>query len=606
MFDLQKSPIRKNIARVKEGQLTIFESEDLFEGGRNPEHIKKYQVRTILKDVENMLETMEGNKDKQVKIAILGEVKAGKSTFINACVEKEVAYTDILEATAIVSEITYSKEEYARVLDKSGQIVMECSFEELMEWTAKKVDNMEDFAEFDKIQIGVPNNMLEDIVLVDTPGLLSITTENHEITSDYIAQTDYILWVIDSTNLGAKDVNDYIDKVKLSGKPMIGIVNKVDSEAVRMEIKDYVQREYGNIFEEIYFVSSYKAWELQKENDIRWDEKSGFDEVIECIEDLACDKEYSSGKTQFHQLQREKEIHRKMEAVIRHRKQYYDRELENFALINNEIRKVLLEETGSWIKNEFYMEEKRKLLEAKGDKFTELIEKYNGAEYYTKVINEKYEEMAAYIYRKWQIVINGIKNSSSEVIVDFKYDGNIDFAGAEGMTQEDIDEITAKGMEDGLKKGAMMGLAFAGYSAWLGPVAETVTLASEVVPAVVPLALVGCAVGALVSRSHIDTAEAEKNEKKKQEYIEGLYNEAIRVVKIEMRKRIQELYKNTDYYYNQRCTEYKNMAKAANFDFTEPAYGQFMNELEVYIEAVEKALKTEDENVLQKPPAIEE
>lgn len=606
MFDLQKSPVRKNIAAMPQDRLTIFEQNQLFDNGTNPENVSKYQIRTILKDVENMLGNVEENKEKQVKIAVIGEVKAGKSTFINACVEREIAYTDILEATALVSEITYAEEEYARIIGKDGQTVKECSFEELLSWTENKLNNMEDFSEFDKIEIGVDNDLLEDVILVDTPGLLSITTQNHEITSSYIAQTDYIFWVLDSTNLGSKEVNDFIDKVRLTGKPMIGIINKVDTPQIQQEIKEYIQKEYGNIFEEFYFVSAYQACELQKAGDSSWQEKSGFDNVLEMIEDISCGKEHSRQKTQYYQLQREREVHEKIEADIESRKQYYDRELENFALINTEIKKAVTAEVENWTANEFYIDERNRLMQASGEEFQKLAAQYNSAEYYTNVVEDKYEEIMEFIRKKWEIVVSSIRNNASEVMIDFQYDGELSFADDDTASAENVERMTEEGMKDGAKKGALIGLAFAGYSAWLGPVAQTVTLAGALVPAVVPLAVAGGVVGAVLGRSRIDTSKAEQNEREKQKYVEGLYAEAVRVVKKEMQKNLQELYKTTDYYYNQRREEYQKIALEVHFDFTEPAYSRFIEELKSYIQDVKNAIDTEGGGKLQKPPVLEE
>ena len=95
MFDLSKSPIRKNITGVADGEMSIFEDDNLLELECNKDNVGKYRIKTILRDIENML-TINENSDKDtVKIAVMGELKAGKSTFVNACARKKVAYTDI-------------------------------------------------------------------------------------------------------------------------------------------------------------------------------------------------------------------------------------------------------------------------------------------------------------------------------------------------------------------------------------------------------------------------------------------------------------------------------------------------------------------------------
>lgn len=605
MFDLQKSPIRKNITGLKEGQLSIFEDDKLLGiGEKDGESIRKYQARTILKDVENMIGTMEGNKNKKIKIAVMGEVKAGKSTFINTCVEKEIAYTDILEATAVVSEITYSKHEFVRIIDINGSVVKECSFEELLAWTREKLDNMEDFSEYGKIEIGVDNEKLENLILVDTPGLLSITSENHDVTNEYVAQTDYILWVIDSENLGSKEVNDYIDKIKLSGKPLIGIINKVDTEEILLEIKDYIEKEYGNTFEEIFYISAASAWNSYKNKEVDWYRNSGFYEIWDCIEELAVSKDYSNARTQYYQLQRDKEVHLQMKAIVMARKKFYDSELGVFAQINSDLRRIIATELSRWLKEELYMEERRILMEASGEAFKNSLHEYASAEYLTGLIDEKYKEIACFICKRWDYIEKGVMQNSSRVLVDFKYDIDFDFyetTNVDGVDEEHVAAWTKEGM----KKGALIGLAFAGFEAWLGPAAATVTFASAILPEVLPLVIGGALIANFLAKKNINTEEIEKNAKKKKELVDDLYNEVIKVTKKEVRSVEQTLYDYSDSFYKERCSFYKEKAEQVNFDFTEPNYGMFISELDEYIQLLDNNLSAENKDIIQEPPKFE-
>lgn len=582
MFDLNESPIRKNIAQLDDGQLSIFEDEDF-----------PSNIRIILDDIMNMLDTMKKNSNKKMKMAVVGEVKAGKSTFVNALVGKEVAYMDVLEATAVVSEITYSSEEYVRAYDKNGNVKKEFTFEELIEWTEELLDNddVDVFYEYDRIEIGVNNENLKDIVLVDTPGLLTITTENHDITSEYIAQADYILWVVDGTCLGAKSVDEMIEKTKSTGKPIIGIINKVDNDKVLSEVKPYVEKRYSNLFDEIYYVSSYQAFKLHRNNDSLWKEKSGFIDIIESIEEF--DKEYSSKRTQQEQLQREKAVHEKCEAIIKSRKQYYDRELDCFARVNVEIKKNIQNELKEWARDRFFVDEKNALLSSDKDSFVTLMDRYNDATYITGLINQKYEEVLKYIYSKWEIVINNIKEYSSEFVIDFSYDATIELNNSANIGGQDVNSSTAIGASGGLKKGAMYGMAFAGFSAWLGPAAATLSFAELIVPVVVPIALAGAGIEALIKKNSIDTKSIEENEKKKKACIEGLYETAKEALCGEMERNFKSLLKCSDMYYEQKCDDYMKIANKANFDFNDPKYSEFMNDLRVYIDKINETLNFE-------------
>lgn len=600
MFDLEKSPIRKNIKALKDGQLSIFEEDDLYEHGESE---NRFQVRSILKDVENMLKIMEKNKDKKLKVAVMGEVKAGKSTFINACAGRQVAYTDILEATAIVSEISYSEKEYVRIMDKHGKTARDCSLEELMEWTEEKLDNMEDFSEYEKIEIGLGNELFEGMVLVDTPGLLSITSENHEVTNEYIAQTDYVLWVINSRNLGSKAVNDFIDKIKLSGKPLIGIINKVDSEEEKTQIKQYVEAEYSSVFEEIFYISAGNAWEGLVKGDPVQENKSGMKEVIECLVDLMGDKGYSSTRTQYFQLQREREIHMKMHATISARKKCYDNELSAFARINHEMKRVISTEVKNWISKELYLEEKKKLMISDGTEFDMLGARYSANEYLTDTIEKKNQEISNFIYKKWDLIESSLTRDSVEVSIDFNYDKNISSYPSDD-TSVNTKESTKDGAERGMKKGLAMAVVFAGYTSWLGPAASTVTFVNALVPCVIPFTIGGAVIGAYLTKRN--TAEVENNAREKQRRIEEFYKEVIEYVTSEKKQIETALFACTDLYYEQRCEFYKEKVKKLNFDFTEPEYGRFITELEAYLQDLADVIDKMDREPIAVPPDLEE
>lgn len=600
MFDLTKSPVRENINSLAKDQLSVFEDDGLLE--ESEENYRKLQVRTILKDVENMLDTMEESRDQAVRIAVMGEVKAGKSTFVNVCVGKEVAYTDILEATAVVSEIVFAKETYVHVLDQNGNIVKNFTPEELLAWTEEQIDAEADFSIYGKIEIGTDCDFLKNIIFVDTPGLLSVTAQNHDVTNRYVAQADYILWVINSRNLGSKAVNDYIDKISLSGKPMIGIINKVDSQGEQEEIAGYIEKEYGNIFEEIFYVSSANAWEAQVNGDADWAENTGFSEVTECILDMGEDKEQSTDRTQYYQLQREREVHLKMKERIHRRKEFYDNELKQFAALNNGIKKTIRMELEDWIHKELYMDEKTELMNAKGQAFQELIDRYGDAAYLTTVIEHKYQEMTQFIHNKWEVVEKRLAVKASEVLVDFRYDKSL----AYGL-QEDQDGQKEFSQEDAkrwMKRGTAAGLVFAGYAAWLGPAAEIVTFAGAL-PGAVPLAVGVGVIGYLTDKNKAHAIMETAG--KKQKHIEDLYQAVVKTVEEkEKAGLVKSLFSCTDNYYNERCSMYKEKTAMFHFDYTEPYYGTFCRRLDAYLDSLDREIVRLGYQEIPSPPSMKE
>lgn len=602
-FNLQESPIRKIINNLEEDQLSVFE-DGTYVGDGEEKRYKGIQARVILNDVENMLDVMKGHSQEVVRIAVMGEVKAGKSTFINTLLGKEVAYTDILEATALVSEITYSDNEYVQLIGRDGSIVRECSLQDMLSWMEDMVDDEGDFSIYEKIVIGVPIELLKNLIIVDTPGLFSITSQNRDITNAYIAETDYILWVINSCNLGSKVVNDYIDKIHLSGKPMIGIISKVDSESVKEEIEKYIMAEYSSIFEDIFFVSSKVAMELKEDNDDEWVEKSGFEDLYDCIEEISEDKEHSTNKTQYYQLQRDKEVHVKMREKINERKGYYDNEIATFSYVNNEIKKTIKSEIQNWCRNDFFVNERQELLNASDKDFSNVVSKYSDPVYITELIENKYNEIAKFIYQKWNIVTESLTLKSSQVIVDFSYDKQL-FLEDEETTKIITQNYNEARIKEGVKTGAAVGVAFAGYWAWLGPAALSATFMSSLVPCTIPFVVAGVVLSGLVQNG-IDGNVAIQNAKKKQEYVDDLYKEVTKIIVKESNNMENALCSCSDYYYKEKCDEYKQRTSQFNFDFTEPSFGNFITALDTYIEKVNAQIESLERIDVPEPPKTDE
>lgn len=92
----------------KAATLDIFESlgKAISESGKHvPDSVSKTQ------------QNLEANK---FLLAIVGKVKAGKSTFINALLAQDILPTDSLQATATIIEISHSKTPFLRVTYANG------------------------------------------------------------------------------------------------------------------------------------------------------------------------------------------------------------------------------------------------------------------------------------------------------------------------------------------------------------------------------------------------------------------------------------------------------------------------------------------------------
>lgn len=117
---------------------------------------------------------------------IVGEVKAGKSSFINALLEsrdKEIAKVAPMPMTDTIQQILYGEEE---------------QFVSVNEYFKK---------------IYQPIDILNDIAIVDTPGTNTIVDHHQEITERFIPHADLIVFVFEAKNPYRQSAWDFFDYI---------------------------------------------------------------------------------------------------------------------------------------------------------------------------------------------------------------------------------------------------------------------------------------------------------------------------------------------------------------------------------------------------------
>ena len=132
---------------------------------------------------------------------IVGEVKAGKSSFVNALLQsdREICPTGVAPVTDKINYIYFGEEE---TVSEVGENIK---------------------------HISIPIPILQDIAIVDTPGTNTILKDHQAITEKFIPFADLIIFVFEAKNPYRQSSWDFLDFIKDDwGRKIIFVLQQKD------------------------------------------------------------------------------------------------------------------------------------------------------------------------------------------------------------------------------------------------------------------------------------------------------------------------------------------------------------------------------------------
>ena len=206
-------------------------------------------------DLQQTTQNLRRNINEPFLFVVVGEVKAGKSSFVNALLEAEVCATDIEPCTDSIQQIVFAEEEFAEQVEPSLR------------------------------KIGRPIDILQDISIVDTPGTNTIIQEHQIITERYIPNSDLTFFVLFAKNPYQKSAWDFLDFVSAEWRKKVvfilqqaDLLRPADLQTNIERVKEYAYQK--QIKSPIIFPTSAV---LEVEGDI---ENSGFEPVRQYLRDM--------------------------------------------------------------------------------------------------------------------------------------------------------------------------------------------------------------------------------------------------------------------------------------------------------------------------------
>ena len=151
-------------------------------------------------------------------LVVVGEVKAGKSSFINALLREDVCEVAPGPCTVRIQELVYGTERQIESLGDSWQ------------------------------RIALPKEVLREITMVDTPGTNSIVKDHQTITENYIPQSDLVVFVFSAVNPHTKSAWELLTLIKKEWHRKVVFVLQQSDRASQRELTTNLEhvRQYAH------------------------------------------------------------------------------------------------------------------------------------------------------------------------------------------------------------------------------------------------------------------------------------------------------------------------------------------------------------------------
>jgi GTP-binding protein EngB required for normal cell division len=255
----------------------------------------------------------------EISVAVLGRFKAGKSSFLNHFIGRNILPVGVVPVTAVVTEIRFGPRDEARVHHRDGRDP-EVPLDQIGGYISEK-ENPENSKQVDLITVELPElRRFRGLKFVDTPGLESALSHNTQTSLNWLPNVGLALVAVSvDPPLSQRDIDLLKSLYQYTPKVCV-LLTKADlvSEQELEEVVEFVRVQLAKNFPETLQVYPYST-------------KPGLERFRQALE-----AELVMGTLERFAEERESIVSRKMDTLLRECGDYLTLSLKSAEMIQSE------------------------------------------------------------------------------------------------------------------------------------------------------------------------------------------------------------------------------------------------------------------------------
>jgi GTP-binding protein EngB required for normal cell division len=168
---------------------------------------------------------LAAERSRPVRLAVVGEFNAGKSTFINALIGADVAPTGVLPTTATLHHLRWAPDPFAKILFVDG---VEPRERIVPLGDLRTALRGIDSSTVRRVELRLPLASLVSVEILDTPGFNAPDPRHADLARSALEEADVAVWLLDATQAMKQSEREVLEEARRIRLPVQMLVNKAD------------------------------------------------------------------------------------------------------------------------------------------------------------------------------------------------------------------------------------------------------------------------------------------------------------------------------------------------------------------------------------------